>query len=68
MLTLFEVGGRSTPPIPKIIIFLYDLSEKPIFCWFHSDFGCLEGGGSEHPSPPQIGLSKPSVYKLEIIT
>ena len=68
MLTLFEVGGgRSTPPVPKIIsetlkmaskypqiswlfLFLCDLSDKQnFFCFFHSDFGSLEGGGGEHP-------------------
>ena len=21
---------------------------------FHSDFGCLEGGGCEHPPPPNV--------------
>ena len=34
------------PQISWLILFLYDLSEKQkFFLVFHSDFGCLEGGG-----------------------
>ena len=40
------------PQISWLFLFLYDLSEKQKnFLVFHSDFGCLEGGGGEHPPP-----------------
>ena len=42
------------PQISWLFLFLYDLSEKQKtnLGVFHSDFGCLEGGGGEHPPLP----------------
>ena len=38
------------PKISWLFLFLYDLSEKQKkILVFHSDFGCLEGGGGKHP-------------------
>jgi len=55
-------GGKSAlrpskwpPNDPKFRDFSYFymtyLKSKKKFLVFHSDFGCLEGGGGEHPPP-----------------
>ena len=76
MLTLFEMGGSVRHPPPKIssndpkfrdfsFFYMTQLISKIFFLVFHSDFGCLEGGGLRTPPRHLMYIFDPTTNRVK---